>query len=173
MALIALAGGTHEIAVGRAVRELLAYPSATLRYYGCGPASPPDEVTPTDIGRGVSGVGPAIASKLLHLKRPAFFPLLDSVLRALYRSVGEKAYQSSDYWRTARPRWRQLLWAAIRADVVDSGNVAALTEVRAELSGSGEEGARQIAGLTDVRLLDMLAWMMETQPQVPPSGPSA
>ena len=39
----------------------------------------------------IPGVSHAKASKLLHLKRPALFPILDSKLMALYRRPAAEA----------------------------------------------------------------------------------
>lgn len=107
----------------------------------------------------LAGVGPAIASKVLHLKRPHFFPLLDSVLRILYREAAAHAYQASAVWQKRQPTWRHLYWAAVRADVLNAQNQAALAELRRRLRVDVKNERRQrAAALSDVRVLDILAW---------------
>lgn len=93
------------------------------------------------------------AVKVLHIKRPHLFPILDSGLRELYEEA-EAAY---------RVRNEQLLppgvcyWGAIRADVLD--NQVALRGYRAELAA--EEGLLgRFAHLSDIRLLDMICWRL-------------
>lgn len=98
----------------------------------------------------IPGVGAAKASKLLHLKRPALFPILDSKLMRLYREPASRAAR-----RHPERGARRLYWAAIRDDVLR--NRDELEQVRGELRA--EEGlVGQMAGLSDVRLLDILAW---------------
>ena len=105
------------------------------------------------------GVGDAIASKVLHLKRPAFFPVLDSVVRDLYRDASAAAYNKSTVWRERKPAWRRLYWAAVRADIVDPQNTHAVGELRGRLAAdpTNERRTRAVS-LTDVRLFDILAW---------------
>lgn len=107
----------------------------------------------------ITGVGPAIASKVLHLKRPHFFPLLDSVVRDLYHDAAAHAYAASQVWQAQRPDWRHLHWAAIRSDLLDTGNREGLRELRDRLLAPPTSEQRQrAAALSDVRLLDILAW---------------
>src|SRR5687767_6694318 len=54
--------------------------------------------------RRVRGIGPAIASKLLHLKRPGFFPILDSVMVALYAGAAGHAYGRSARAKSELPK---------------------------------------------------------------------
>jgi len=197
-----------------ATDALLDYPGATLRYYDFGPPSPPNEVTPTDVGRllvieplnqrvavpilsasnsapwervdpdarlidadpegplyaaanalyehfeRISGVGPAIASKLLHLKRPAFFPLLDSELRALYDQAAQEAYQRSEVWKIRHPEWRRLYWAAVREDLLNSRNQEALAAVRSRLRDGNSDLVHVLLQASDVRLLDIVSWTL-------------
>lgn len=97
------------------------------------------------------GIGPAKASKLLHLKRPHLYPILDSQVMAFYdRSARDAAAASS---REAH----RMYWAAIRNDLI--ANQAALSSLRSELD-DGE--LRQLGNL---RLLDILAWWLSTHPE--------
>ena len=106
------------------------------------------------------GIGPAIASKFLHLKRPAFYPLLDSYIRNLYEEQAVDCYRRSTYWQSNRPSWKSLYWAAIREDLVDLDNVKALTAVRAQLGQVEGEHHRRLSAVSEVRLLDMLGWLI-------------
>lgn len=100
----------------------------------------------------IRGVGHAKASKLLHLKRPALFPILDSKLMSLYRAPAAewaKRYPSLGY--------RYLFWVAIRDDVIR--NRAPLKTVRVELRRQGGI-LKQMATMSDLRILDILAWKL-------------
>ena len=98
----------------------------------------------------IPGVSHAKASKLLHLKRPALFPILDSKLMALYRRPAAEAAK-----RHAQLGHRRLYWAACREDVI--ANREPLDGLRTELED--QEGLlKKMAALSDIRLLDILAW---------------
>jgi hypothetical protein len=109
----------------------------------------------------VPGVGTAIASKLLHLKRPSFFPLLDNVVRDLYHRAAADHYGLSTKWQKERPRWDGLYWAAVRDDLLDRENQSGLRAIRSSLRRLGTDHAMNVARLTDLRLLDILAWSAE------------
>lgn len=83
------------------------------------------------------------------------FPILDSRLVALYRAKAEDAGRS--YPELANGK-KQLYWLAVREDVME--NRSSLENVRGELRGHGMELVRAMAGLSDVRLLDILAGRM-------------
>ncbi|HEX3426259.1 MAG TPA: DUF6308 family protein [Acidimicrobiales bacterium] len=109
----------------------------------------------------VPGVSYAIASKLLHIKRPRFFPLLDAVLRKVYDYDAASEYTDT----TGRPAGRRrgrLFWAAVRTDLIDPRNVQTLRSVRDRLSDIGGRQAEQLVRLENLRLFDMLAWMAGT-----------
>jgi len=111
----------------------------------------------------ISGVGSAIASKVLHLKRPEFFPILDSQILDLYKRSAAVAYQASTVWKRDQPKWKHLYWAAIRNDLINPGNVEALRTLRARLTEAGADATnaterRRAADLGNLRLLDILAW---------------
>ncbi|WP_425272304.1 hypothetical protein [Mycolicibacterium aubagnense] len=62
----------------------------------------------------------AKVSKVLHLKRPAQFPILDSRLVRTYRDAATheaKAYANRGY--------RKMYWAAIRHDLLKSADALA------------------------------------------------
>lgn len=98
-------------------------------------------------------MGVAKISKVLHLKRPGLFPILDSKVMAVYRTQARAA--AALYPHRGR---RALFWAAIRDDLCANLDSGALPLFRSRLAQSETEHVRRIAGLTDVRLLDLLTW---------------
>lgn len=104
------------------------------------------------------GVGDAIASKLLHLKRPAFFPILDALIRDAYDRGARAAYEQGKRCRHQLPHADRLYWAAIRADLVRPSNNLALATLRNALALGGESHEQRLARESDVRLIDMIVW---------------
>ncbi|MDP8900191.1 MAG: DUF6308 family protein [Actinomycetota bacterium] len=104
------------------------------------------------------GVGDAIASKLLHLKRPAFFPILDALIREAYDLGAQAAYEQGERCRRQLPHADRLYWAAIRADLVRPSNAPAFADLREALLLSGELHKQRLARVSDVRLMDMIVW---------------
>lgn len=106
-----------------------------------------------------SGISTAKLHKVLHLKRPALFPILDSHLLAVYRDMATVA--AGHY---VERRARRMYWAAVREDLLRDENQRALAIARATLSAwstsdaSGDARVRAMASLTDLRLLDAVAW---------------
>ncbi|RSM53681.1 hypothetical protein DMB66_38400 [Actinoplanes sp. ATCC 53533] len=92
-------------------------------------------------------------SKVLHLKRPHLFPILDSRVTRAYRKPAEEAAAL----HPGRGH-RRMYWAAVRNDVVAPANASALASLRGLLRGDADERVRQVAQLSDVRLLDILTW---------------
>ncbi|MDP7706953.1 DUF6308 family protein [Mycobacterium sp. TY815] len=92
-------------------------------------------------------------SKVLHIKRPAAIPILDSKVTDVYRQLAEQAadrYPRLKYQRAA-------YWPAIRDDLITNTESEALTRLRAVLGDEGTLGAN-LHHITDLRLLDMLTW---------------
>lgn len=98
-------------------------------------------------------------SKVLHLKLPHLFPILDSHLARSYAPAAKLL-------RTGYPQfgWRRRTWIAIRNDLLEACNSGAVSELRRQLR-SYESGdinkqreVRLLDGLTDLRLLDILVW---------------
>ena len=96
-------------------------------------------------------VGVAKISKVLHLKRPGLFPILDSKVMAFYRHHASAA--AAQYHHRGR---RKMFWAAIRDDVCTNLDNGALPLFLRRLAQSETEQVRRIASLPDVRLLDLL-----------------
>lgn len=101
-----------------------------------------------------SGISHAKASKLLHLKRPHLFPILDSQVRLRYDDAATNAaalYPERGYTR--------MYWAAIRHDLI--GGRGFLTVLRHELlkgADAGDQHQGRAAAVSDVRLLDLITW---------------
>jgi len=89
-------------------------------------------------------IGPAKASKLLHIKRPFAFPLLDRDVRKTYK---RRYANSNDFWRE------------IRADLVDGASE--LDAIGNELRVADEVDLRRAGRLPRLRLLDILAWKLQ------------
>jgi hypothetical protein len=99
------------------------------------------------------GVGYTKAYKVLHIKRPHLFPVLDARLRRLYSDV-ERQYTRD---HRAQLRHDYNYWGVIRRDVVD--NRAALVDYRLQLAAGGALQP-QMATLSDIRLLDIVSWKL-------------
>lgn len=98
----------------------------------------------------------AKVSKVLHLMRPGLYPILDDRLQDFYRHAAREA---SSRLRHRRPELDhpRLYWAAIREDLVASDD--GLREVRRILEQDDSEWiSSTVACLSDLQLLDMLAW---------------
>jgi len=91
------------------------------------------------------GLGHAKITKLLHLKRPALFPIIDSFVRSFYRDCGITS------------EW----WAHIRADVI--ANAAAFGQLRSAAAESGDPAVAHLARLADLRLHDIAIWSIIEQ----------
>ena len=100
-----------------------------------------------------AGLGPAKIHKVLHVKRPSVYPVLDRLIRRLYRAQARAwVGQLPD----VRPGESVTFWAAIRADLIDPDNNSAMSLHRETL-----RSAPRIAPMADLpalRLLDILAW---------------
>src|SRR6516225_1762110 len=104
-----------------------------------------------------ANVSTAKISKTLYLMRPGLFPILDSYLIRFYRTAARAAAIDLGQQRASLGRFRTLYWEAVRRDILD--NEAGLQVLRQVLAATGaplpEQAARR---LSDLRLLDMLAW---------------
>lgn len=106
----------------------------------------------TDLFDAIQGGGVrwSKASKVLHFKRPALFPILDTNLQRLYREAAERA--ATTY---SDRNVRRMYWAAIRCDLID--NQDELTNLRKDATFKTLHGGR-FGELSNLRLLDILAW---------------
>jgi hypothetical protein len=97
------------------------------------------------------GVNIAKISKVLHPKRPALVPILDSHLTTTYRRDARRAAL-----RHPGRGYRRMYWAAIRDDLV--ANRGCITALKARCAQDDREPVRRLAQLTDLRVLDILTW---------------
>lgn len=117
-----------------------------------------------------TGLGFGTVAKLLHLKWPAFLPVTDSESRALYRPYAVHKHNASAAIRSGRRQRRvrasiAAYWLAFRDDLLAAqGGLDALREALTDLDDPETDDpnatghVERVRGLTDVRLLDMLAW---------------
>jgi hypothetical protein len=107
----------------------------------------------------IDGVRAAKVHKVLHVKRPALYPILDSKVRGLYEDqarpwitrlghLGVKTGDSPPYW------------AAIREDLRCNG--AGIDACRDELARDSDPAVAMLAVLSTLRLQDILAWYLAT-----------
>ena len=97
------------------------------------------------------GINTAKISKVLHLKRPTQFPILDS---RLVRTCGKAAaHEAAKY---ARRGHKRMYWAAIRCDLMKSSE--ALAELRRRMADHPTARVRALQAISDLRLHDMLTW---------------
>lgn len=105
------------------------------------------------------GVSFAKISKVLHLKMPNLFPILDSHIARSYAP-------SAKQLRANYPQlgWRRRTWIAVRHDLITPRASGALDELRDRLrsyecaDAKKQERVQRLNGLTDLRLLDILVW---------------
>lgn len=101
------------------------------------------------------GVAVAKVHKVLHVKRPAFYPILDGNVKNLYGARAEEWVGKLDHLDVTlddSPPY----WAAIRDDLICSK--AQLDTYRKELAKDSDETVRLMASMSDLRLLDIVAW---------------
>lgn len=97
------------------------------------------------------GINVAKISKVLHPKRPALVPILDSHLTATYR----RSARSAAFRHPARG-YRYMYWAAVRDDLL--ANRHSISTLKARCAQDDRQSVRRLAELTDLRVLDILAW---------------
>ncbi|WP_395405939.1 DUF6308 family protein (plasmid) [Arthrobacter sp. UC242_113] len=106
-----------------------------------------------------SGVSFAKISKVLHLKLPHLFPILDSHVARSYAPAAKRLRR--DYPQFG---WRRRTWIAVRNDLLEARASGALDELRRQLRSyesadtNRQREVRLLDGLTDLRLLDILVW---------------
>lgn len=101
------------------------------------------------------GISDAKISKLLHLKRRSLVPILDSVVKNLYKDAAcERAAANPELGL------QRLYWEAIRADVSRAEDIEAAVELRDGLRAMGKR-EQLLATLTTLRLRDMIIIMEE------------
>ncbi len=105
------------------------------------------------------GVSFAKISKVLHLKLPHLFPILDSHIARSYAPAAKLL--RTDYSHLG---WRRRTWIAVRHDLLEARASGAVDELRRRLRSydsadiDKQREVRLLDGLTDLRLLDILVW---------------
>jgi hypothetical protein len=112
----------------------------------------------------IRGVKGAKATKLLAMKRPTLFPIVDERVVSLYRVAA--AQKVGIMYPTI---------ASIRDDMLDPATPQALQRLREALNGTGNPKALRLAQLTGLRLRDIVLWQrweIIGPPQSAPPWPS-
>lgn len=110
-------------------------------------------------GSAPRGVSFAKISKVLHLKYPGLYPILDSHVRRSYAPIAKQLRGSH-----SELAWRRRTWVAVRGDLMEARESGAMTKLRGRLNGyrcddpAEQERVRGLNALTDLRLLDILVW---------------
>lgn len=111
------------------------------------------------LGNAPSGIKFAKVHKVLHVKYPAAFPLLDSRLWKSYKMAArDLAGQHPHLWES------ELRWIAVREDLLAARSSGAIEEMReampryANNDSAVQKRVRDMTQLTDLRLLDILVW---------------
>ena len=103
------------------------------------------------------GIKAAKIYKVLHLMRPGFFPILDARLSKRYDAPARTIAPVVNACRPDLPTSKYAYWAAIRVDLLAASSE--IEAIRRSLKASGDPFlAEAIDAISDVRLLDMLAW---------------
>lgn len=102
-------------------------------------------------GAAPKGVSTAKISKVLHLKRPTQFPILDSRLMRIYANAAARTAACFP----SRGN-RRMYWAAIKLDLERSTD--GLAKLRSKIAVHPAARVQVLQALTDLRLHDMLAW---------------
>lgn len=117
--------------------------------------------TLTELGN----IGWGTATKLLHLKWPAFYPIVDRDFRTAYRARAVVAHNNSNAIPGRRQRKNaniRAYWLAFRTDLHRNRDALAALPGRVTKLAAGDPDslahADRLAQLAPLRLLDMLAW---------------
>jgi hypothetical protein len=97
-----------------------------------------------------SNIGRAKRSKLLHLKRSWLVPIADTRVISVY-------HRQADSW-AARLGIPDGHWEAVREDLTAGTND--FKRLTTRLCDDQEPAVRRLGQLTNLRLLDILAWMI-------------
>lgn len=106
----------------------------------------------------IPGVAVAKVHKILHLKRPGLYPILDQRVKRLYRPraaqwVGRLSHLGGTTLADSPP-----YWSAFRDDLVRNCDV--LRTYQAHMTEDESEAVRAMAKLNCLRLQDIIAWMI-------------
>jgi len=120
-----------------------------------------------DYFRDIKDVGPAIATKMLAMKRPILFPVIDSRIEKLYNLASRQQLGAS-----------HPVLASLHDDTLRPDGIEALHSLRKRLVEIRERKAQKLAQLPGIRLRDIIAWQRWTdlgighgKPPAPPEWP--
>lgn len=105
------------------------------------------------------GISIGKISKVLHLKRPQSFPIVDSRVREAYRAEVRASRRGHPHLGR-----RRRAWVVIREDLLTARSSGVLNRLRERLVDFTDEDegtqsrVRRLNEVTDLRLLDMLTW---------------
>jgi hypothetical protein len=109
----------------------------------------------------VRGIGPAKASKLLHLKRPALYPIVDTKVMDLYRATGAPAAAAKSNPRSKDRGWKEVFWDVIRNDLITNRRcLYELHQLLVAAGTGGDEKAALLGRLGPLRLLGAILWRL-------------
>lgn len=132
--------------------EAFAEVAATARLQECVPGGPLYLAATLlyDLFR-LPGIGGVKRSKLLHLKRPWLVPIYDTHVHRVYKDMaadlGAQIKDLDGGW-----------WEAARRDLIDAADEFAWLSAR--LRDDDEARVRRAGKLTELRLLDIIAWQL-------------
>lgn len=110
----------------------------------------------------IRGVAVAKIHKILHLKRPGLYPVLDDRVKRLYRpraaSWADRMKHLGDLTLADSPPY----WAAFREDLAWNHEVLRMYQL--QMAEDSDEVVRIMADLTCLRLQDVIAWMIAVSP---------
>jgi len=106
----------------------------------------------------IPGVSVAKVHKVLYLKRPGLYPILDKRVKSLYRPcaaewTGRLGHRGGTALADSPP-----YWAAFRDDL--GSNYIALRAFQAQMAEDEDKVVRTMAKLSCLRLQDIIAWMV-------------
>ena len=117
----------------------------------------------------ISGVAVAKVHKILHLKRPGLYPILDDRIKRLYKPYAAIWPERLHYLEGITVADSPPYWAAFREDLVRNHDL--LEGYRARLAEDDNETVRLMAELTRLRLQDIIAWTIAYTPAYTPDHP--
>jgi hypothetical protein len=99
------------------------------------------------------GVNLGKISKVLHVKYPGLYPILDTRLQRTYRLAARRAAA-----RYPDRGFKFMYWAAIRDDLLINRDNGGLEALHLRIRDHPEPRITRLTAVTDLRLLDMLTW---------------
>jgi hypothetical protein len=111
--------------------------------------------------RRIPGVGAAKLHKILHLKRPRLYPILDSFTMRLYAPCAASWAARLSHLDGITRHDAPCYWAAFQEDLL--ANREGLRRYRDQLARDRDQHVQDLARLSPVRLQDIIAWTLAQQ----------